>query len=59
MIDFMHEVLQDANINLDLDLGIPDYFTIIKEPVDLNSITTGIDSGAYSHFSQVLSAFSG
>eukprot|EP00798_Chlamydomonas_sp_ICE-L_P000069 gene69-12889_t len=34
-------------------LGIPDYFTIIKEPVDLNAIVAGIDSGAYSHFSQV------
>eukprot|EP00798_Chlamydomonas_sp_ICE-L_P013916 gene13916-19846_t len=35
------------------ELGIPDYFTIVKEPVDLNAIVTGLDSGAYSHFSQV------
>eukprot|EP00798_Chlamydomonas_sp_ICE-L_P031473 gene31473-6661_t len=34
-------------------LGIPDYFTIVKEPMDLNAIVAGIESGAYSHFSQV------
>eukprot|EP00798_Chlamydomonas_sp_ICE-L_P025582 gene25582-11235_t len=34
-------------------LSIPDYFTIVKEPMDLNAIVAGIDSGAYSHFSQV------
>eukprot|EP00798_Chlamydomonas_sp_ICE-L_P029538 gene29538-5886_t len=35
------------------ELGIPNYFTIVKEPVDLNTIVSAIHSGAYSHFSQV------
>eukprot|EP00798_Chlamydomonas_sp_ICE-L_P018199 gene18199-24641_t len=34
-------------------LGIPDYFKVVKEPVDLTAIVNGIDSGAYTHFSQV------
>ena len=32
-------------------LGIPDYFTIIKEPMDFGSIKKKIESGAYSGFS--------
>lgn len=31
-----------------IELGIPDYFNIIKEPMDLNSIVKGLKNGKYN-----------